>query len=415
MNKLNIFIIYLFALYPVVGYIAADYINVAGHNLMGALVYCVTIITFFKKFEASKFPKYLKYLLFFVIITVFADALNSKIGNVIKYIYSNFYIKSFFVFFLIENIIVLKKHIKKIKLLLILVLVFSLVVFLIQILIDPTFFVLESYLERSIDFDFQYRPPSIFSWNGPAAFGFTIPAIISILVSENYLEKKKTQNYILYSLAVFLSFLSKARWFMLSIVIVIFQIFIYEKGKFIKYTIVTLLSIILAFQIMNYLDINYNRIIEERILEKNKGGLMEGSAGTRILAFKLFFEFYPENPIFGTGGIQTEELKDARGGRTSQIHVGFLSLFYYYGAVGGIFYILFLYFLLKKMNDVAKTTGFWGSFFTMLTFVAANMTLVSLHVFKMGIILALVFHKYYETLYLHATKDAKNDMNTVVT
>lgn len=138
---------------------------------------------------------------------------------------------------------------------------------------------------------------------------------------------------------------------------------------------------------------------------------MEGSAGTRILAFKLFFEFYPEKPIFGTGGIQTEELIKARAGRTSQIHVGFLSLFYYYGAVGGIFYILFLYHLFKRLHYVARNTRFWGSFFAMMAFVAANMTLVSLDVFKMGVILALVFHKYYESLLAYSTLDSISNKN----
>ena len=70
--------------------------------------------------------------------------------------------------------------------------------------------------------------------------------------------------------------------------------------------------------------------------------MKEKSAGTRILAVYMFLEFFPENPIFGTGGVMKADLVRAIRGRSSQIHVGILSLFYYYGLVGGFIYLFFL-------------------------------------------------------------------------
>ena len=408
MNKLNIYIIYAFAIYPIVGFLTFKTLNVAGHNFMGAFVYLASVLIFISKKEKINIPRYLRFFFLFVVITVLADIINEKTGNILKYIYSNFFLKSFFVLLIIENTIFLKEHIKKIKYGLILILLFAVIVLFVQVLANPTFLVSPSYLAQINDFNFKYRPLSIFSWNGATSFGFSVPAIISILVAENYLNKEKSRNYILFIIGFLLSFLSKSRWFMLSFIVVILQIFIYERGKFIRYSIITLLSVILAFQVMNFFNINYDRIIKERILEENRGGLMEGTAGTRILAFKLFFEFYPEHPIFGTGGIQEEDLIKARASRTSQIHVGLLSLFYYYGAVGGAFYILFLYYLFRRLRYIAKQSGFWGGVFTMLAFVAANLTLVSLDVFKMGVILALVFHKYYEYKYQYLSVEKEH-------
>ncbi len=91
------------------------------------------------------------------------------------------------------------------------------------------------------------------------------------------------------------------------------------------------------------------------------------------------------------------DLMKMKGSRTSQIHVGYLSLFYYYGIVGGTLYLFFAFYLLKKLYSIAKKTGYWGSFYAFLTyFISVMGTTVSFQIYFVGYIFAMVFHRFYE-------------------
>ena len=82
-------------------------------------------------------------------------------------------------------------------------------------------------------------------------------------------------------------------------------------------------------------------------------------------------------------------------GRTSQIHVGYLKLFYYYGLVGGLLYLAFLASLMNRMWKIARQSNYWGGFFAILAFVVANLTLVELDLFYHGLLLALIFSNHF--------------------
>ena len=87
-------------------------------------------------------------------------------------------------------------------------------------------------------------------------------------------------------------------------------------------------------------------------------------------------------------------------GRSSQIHVGFLSLLYYWGIIGTILYSLFLYYLLKKLYRISKVTKNWGPFFGWEGLVLANLTLVYLGPDQSGLYLSLVVVKYLHDKHL---------------
>jgi hypothetical protein len=82
-------------------------------------------------------------------------------------------------------------------------------------------------------------------------------------------------------------------------------------------------------------------------------------------------------------------------GRSSQIHVGYLSLLYYYGLIGGLIYLAFLFSIAKETLRVAKRTFHWGPFFAILQFILTNLTGVVFDLFMMGMVMAIFYHKYY--------------------
>ena len=100
--------------------------------------------------------------------------------------------------------------------------------------------------------------------------------------------------------------------------------------------------------------------------------------------------------LHGFGGESKDyELVRELAGRSSQIHIGYLSLLYYYGLVGGFLYLTFIVLITRKLYRDAKTTYYWGPFFGFLGLVLANFTLVSLSFFNAGLILCLFFNQVY--------------------
>ncbi len=82
-------------------------------------------------------------------------------------------------------------------------------------------------------------------------------------------------------------------------------------------------------------------------------------------------------------------------GRSSQMHVGYVKLFYYYGLVGGLLYLTFLTSLLLRMWKIGRQCNYWGGFFAFLAFVIANFTLVRFDLFYCGLLLALVYTNHF--------------------
>lgn len=122
----------------------------------------------------------------------------------------------------------------------------------------------------------------------------------------------------------------------------------YHRKKFLgvlKCLIVGILALLCSIYFLNKIGVDTNEIIEKRILEKQRVGIENKSVGTKILAFQLFAELFPANPVFGVGSQITDELEDKLAGRSSQLHVGYLSLLYYKGLVDGcLFFFVWISF-----------------------------------------------------------------------
>jgi len=124
--------------------------------------------------------------------------------------------------------------------------------------------------------------------------------------------------------------------------------------------------------------------------------LLANTASTRFLAFELFAKYFPENPFFGTGEHVTAELARSLQGRSSQIHVGYLSHLFEFGIFGSILLFSFWFYIAKRLFKTSRRFNYYGTFLGFLCFLVANLTLVKYSIFEYGIILSLLFNKGLE-------------------
>lgn len=423
MNK-SIFI-YPFVLAPVLAIIIGSVVNIGFYNILSALTWFGAIIVVFDKFGKQNkivFPIYLKYLLVFILYTIVSDYLLVGKTITIKYIYSNYLFSGFLAALMVENIKVSASFIKKASFLSLLFLLFAFFVIIYQQTINDFFLVNTDSLNTVTDLEklgeIQKRLPSIYSWSSLMDLNYGFISIITLIISEKLVENKKVNLVIaLMVITSIFSFLTRGRWIMINALLVVFMYFIF-KGINIKNVIIYgLLSIFIfsmTIQTLEFFNVPVTKIMNERVLEKGKGSLDKTSAGTRVTAFVVFANLFPLHPIFGKGLLHSFgktskdfDLVGELNGRSSQIHVGYLSLFYYYGIVGALPFLLFLYHLLKKLLKEAKQSEFYGAFFVFIGFALSNWTLVNFTIFYYGLILAIVYHNYYYERYKFDFKKAQ--------
>lgn len=373
-------------------------------SFMGVLYFLMMGDIFLKKKYTGtiQIPKYIKYLFLYVIYCLLNNYFNKpdfsfKITMLFKHDFM-------FIYFVIalENINLVGINQKIIFKAMKTVLLIAFFVILYQASIDRMFFINPDYIEQWWKDYYTFverRLPSIYSWCGTMGPGMTFMPMLALIVG-NCLSKKEGYIWIWFwiGLGIMFSFLSLARWVMVNMFLICFIVAWYHRKKLIgvlKYLVIGILVLLCSIYFLDKIGIDTNEIIETRILEKQKIGIENKSAGTRILAFQLFAELFPAHPVFGVGAQITDELKESLTGRSSQLHVGYLSLLYYYGSVGGILYALFGYHLMRRLYFSCRYTGNWGPFAGMACFFVANLTLNYLTPVQEGLLICLAMDKCY--------------------
>jgi len=285
-----------------------------------------------------------------------------------------------------------------------LIVIISVVVSLIQIK-DPTFF-----YNTSIDKDLMFveegesRNTSIYTWAGQNSGGITFPILIAIMLNYHPVNSFSFLFIVLSGIVV--SFLSKARYAMISMLVVFSQLFFSGK-KSVSYLIsmatVFIISLGLIIFIAGEVGFNIDEVISQRILEKDSD---MASARARITSYKVFMIKFPEHPWLGVGPETREDVLRLLGGEAPMIHVGYLSYLYYYGVIGCFFFFLAVFFLLKQAWQVGRRFEFWAAFYGLISFLLANVTLVNFHLGEMGIVLLVIYMRYY------LTTDTENEFAT---
>ena len=282
------------------------------------------------------FPKYLTFLVLFTIyhlVSVYINGLIPPETTTLKFLLSNRNILACLFFFVAENTHFDERFIRIMNRNIFIIVIISLLFSLIQ-LKNPSFFVAPYILENMGNETFlnENRIFSIYSWLDLNTLGITFPIFIAILLS--FFSHKKISAPLIIISGVIVSFLTKARYVMISMIIIFSQYFFISKislGK--KATILMIFfgSILISISVAKAMGYNIQQVIDERILEKNTN---MGSANTRILSYFVFLNVFPEHPLFGVGPETRPEVVRLLGGRAPIIHVGYLSYLYFYGLFG---------------------------------------------------------------------------------
>jgi hypothetical protein len=402
----NCMIIGLFSIGPFVGYFLKNSLN-SGFSYVMLFLCTIGLFLLFADRLYLRIPWYIILLLCFLVYTFISDIVIVNLSIDIKYFYSNLLLGSVLIFLIIENTNISENFFNAIFKLNHIVLFLAFVVIIIQQFSIRTFFVDPEFYHSVLSESYSdSRLSSIYSWFGNVnSIGLCFFPILGLTIAHHLKNNYKGIFYLFFIGAV-VAFFSKSRFNMVNYLVLFLLLPIYrgwQIGAFFKYLIVITGAVITLYFGSKAVGLNTDKIVNERILEKQRGGMLSGSAGTRILAFQLFNKLYFEHPIFGKGyfhrsekgGSKDYELARALRGRSSQIHVGYLSLLYYYGLIGGLIYLLFLISISKETYRVAKKTMQWGPFFAILQFVLTNLTGVVFDLFIMGIVMAMFYHKYY--------------------
>jgi len=428
-KTLNSIIFYLFALGPFVAFFLQKVLNVAYYNLMAAFVFFAALIQYLEMSILHKkyfIPTYVKWFFLFTIYTIISDYVLVGAKLNIKYFYSSGLISSLFILLIVENSQISQKFINSFLVVNTIIFIIAFLVIFYQQLVDYSFFVdLSSentmgYLEGVTTS--EQRLPSIYSWMSLLEVSYSFTSLVAIFLSIGFMHNKKVfMQVILYLIGNIYAFITKNRWIMINSITLFLLFSIYSSfnvSKLFKYAIISLMLIYGSLIVLQDTKIPVIGVIQDRILENNSGGFASGSAGSRIISAIVFVKLFPNNPIFGKGKLHSTSESEDRdlemtrelGGMSSQIHIGYLSLLYYYGIVGAFLFFLFLYHLMKKLKREAKISKFWGAYFAFLGFILSNFTLVMFYVFWAGFIIAMVFHRYYVTKSDSDNKIRTNEM-----
>ena len=349
--------------------------------------------------SSKKLPAYLVFFMIFVFYHLASSFINNTIPdnqNPAFFILYDYHVFALALFVVIENTTFDVPFIERMNRNIFYIIVISLVVSILQMQ-NPNFFYNPSLLtDNSEEFgEAEIRNASIYSWYTANSGGITFPILLSFAL--NYFEQQKGKFMFVVLAGILVSFLTKARYVMISAILVFSQLFI-SKGK----SFTKLISLVFVFAagvaifvfIADQVGYDIQKVISSRILEEDSD--ME-SAKARVVSYEVFMKKFPENPWLGVGPATRKDVIELLGGGIPLIHVGYFSFLYYYGLIGCLFLFLALFFLLRDGWIVGRKWGFWGSFYGLVTFCVANATFVYFNFAEMGIVLCVIYQRFYKT------------------
>src|ERR1035437_9994 len=343
------------------------------------------------------FPKYLVFFSIFTIYHLYSVFINKLIPSdttTLKFFLADREVLACLFFFVIENTHFDERFIRIMNRNIFIVVGISLITSLLQIK-NPSFFVPPSVLANINNETFlsENRIFSIYSWLDLNTLGITFPILIAILLS--FFSQKKIASPLIILSGIIVSFLTKARYVMISTIIIFSQYFFISKMSLSKKVSILLIffgSIMISVSVAKAMGYNIQQVIDDRILEKSTN---MGSANTRILSYYVFLKVFPEHPLFGVGPETRPEVVRLLGGWAPIIHVGYLSYLYYYGLLGCFFVFLAIFFMLKRAWTIGSKNDFMAGFYGLLAFCIANTTMVYFNFSEMGIVLVIIYLRYF--------------------
>ena len=390
---------------PIVSIILTSAINTNFIIIILSFLGVVLLLVINGKKIEIRIPTYLIFYSLFTLYLYFSAFVLFDNEFKIKHIYQSPYIGVICLLFIIENIPISKKFYNTIFNINKNILIVAFLVILIQGLVNPNFLM---YNYRDVDpmlilDKSQFRLKSIYSHIGYNSFGLIfLPILLWVIES---LDRRKKNVLLWVLMGLIYVFMAKARWLMVNSMTIFVILIVKRKYKLIqigKYGLYLIMLLFLGYNMLNLVNIDVNEIVEKRILESDRGGTT--SAETRLFAFTVFDKVFWDEPLFGAGskkygmvgtGQHDYKLRKLLGRRTAQIHVGYLSVFYRFGLIGGFFFVGFIISLIKSLYKTAKNKNVWTPFLAVLGFALINLTQVNFSFFEVGLIIVLFVNRYY--------------------
>ena len=324
-------------------------------------------------------------------------------------VFKNQYIYSFFVLNIIENTKFSKKTITIWFRVFEITIWVTFFVMMMQQFYDRDFLQnkkgLETLFEQSYLSQAEFRMLSIYSWSGLLDLMFYFVPITFFVINYKLNHNKVFQALLYTAILIVVCVFSKSRSSMIAAAPVIFilQNSYQKKNISAYYNRMVIITTLLFTTYIAFTNIPMlTKILDDRILETSKGELENRTMNTRLIAFEAFAKCFPDAPLLGAGntkyasggiGRWNFKLDTFLAGRSAQIHVGLIDLFYLYGLVGGSFFAIFSVITLRKLYRKSKIYNFRAVFWGLMALPIANFGIVSFNVMSAGLLLSFVLCK----------------------
>jgi hypothetical protein len=394
MKALNKYFVILFLLYPLLGWVLKSFLGLSVDYVVGifSIVYALLLFAY-KQYANEKIciPSYIIFLFLFFLYTLFVNSALQRLDTGTKgfliYLLVNEHFTPVFLFFIIENINMDISFFKIVKPVALVLFVISVIVIVIQYYV-PFFWMDMSFLTFNDYLDFSQRLFSIYTWVSSNAVGISFPFIIAFLY-VNYNDNKFMQFSIAMGSLLF-AFFTQSRYIIISIIIIL--TYLYFKANKFKFSKILVLAFIpvLFYIVLSLFSFDFDRFIDERILEKQGAEYDMTSAGDRITSYKAFIKVFPENPVFGNGEKITTHLRKLLGPDLPFIHIGYLHYLYAFGIFGCLLFFTFCGLLMRRVYTMSKSLKDYSFFIGLIALFIANTTLVWFRFFDFGLFICYV-------------------------
>lgn len=390
---------YILFLSPFLAVLIYNSLNIRYYGVFGA------ISTLYLLYFASKTPIKLRYyhvtLILLCSYYAFWAFFNGKIqeDGIVKFFFDFSSFHTLMALLIIDNYNFSASEISKFNKYIKLIIIASLTISIIQVY-TPGFFIAKNLSVGIVsNISYEARRTGVFGYLDSNGLGISFIALYSIFISYQIRNKGFSNKFLWFwgSIGGLIAFLSNARYVMLVFIIVFSQVFITYgselklKRIFFNPKLVLSLTIISAFIGFGLNQLGYDL----RAFFENRIG--SSSSDSRLIAIELFKKHFPDNPIFGTGVRVTDNLYFDLAGRSSQLHVGYLSHLFEFGVIGSFLLFMFWGQILKTFYKTAKNHAFWGSFFGFLALLISNLTLVHYNIINFGLLTLFIFNRYFES------------------